>query len=97
MKIKAIAACGNGMGSSQMIKMKINKVFKRLGIDAEIGHMSVGEAKGVANNYEMIFLSETYKSHLRTGKEKKVIVLKKLLSEKEIEAKIREALDMPAE
>ena len=31
MKIKAIAACGNGMGSSQMIKMKINKVFKRLG------------------------------------------------------------------
>ena len=45
MKIKAIAACGNGMGSSQMIKMKINKVFKRLGIDAEIGHMSVGEAK----------------------------------------------------
>lgn len=44
MKIKAIAACGNGMGSSQMIKMKINKVFKRLGIDAEIGHMSVGEA-----------------------------------------------------
>ena len=59
MKIKAIAACGNGMGSSQMIKMKINKVFKRLGIDAEIGHMSVGEAKGVANNYDMIFVSET--------------------------------------
>ena len=41
MKIKAIAACGNGMGSSQMIKMKINKVFKRLGIDAEIGHMKI--------------------------------------------------------
>ena len=57
MKIIAIAACGNGMGSSQMIKMKINKVFKRLGIDAEIGHMSVGEAKGVANNYDMIFVS----------------------------------------
>ena len=84
MKIKAIAACGNGMGSSQMIKMKINKVFKRLGIDAEIGHMSVGEAKGVANNYDMIFVSETFG-------------LKNLLSEKEIEAKIREALDMPAE
>ena len=62
MKIKAIAACGNGMGSSQMIKMKINKVFKRLGIDAEIGHMSVGEAKGVANNYDMIFVSETFTS-----------------------------------
>mgnify|MGYP000116832136 CR=1 FL=1 len=29
MKIKALAACGNGMGSSQMIKMKIKKVFKK--------------------------------------------------------------------
>ena len=93
MKIKAIAACGNGMGSSQMIKMKINKVFKRLGIDAE----SVGEAKGVANNYDMIFVSETFTSQFRTGKDTKVIGLKNLLSEKEIEAKIREALDMPAE
>ena len=71
MKIKAIAACGNGMGSSQMIKMKINKVFKRLGIDAEIGHMSVGEAKGVANNYDMIFVSETFTSQFRTGKDRK--------------------------
>ena len=86
-----------GMGSSQMIKMKINKVFKRLGIDAEIGHMSVGEAKGVANNYDMIFVSETFTSQFRVGKDTKVIGLKNLLSEKEIEAKIREALDMPAE
>ena len=70
MKIKAIAACGNGMGSSQMIKMKINKVFKRLGIDAEIGHMSVGEAKGVANNYDMIFVSETFTSQFRVEQEK---------------------------
>ena len=91
MKIKAIAACGNGMGSSQMIKMKINKVFKRLGIDAEIGHMSVGEAKGVANNYDMIFVSETFTSQFRPGKDTKVVGLKNLLSEKEIEAKIREA------
>ena len=93
MKIKALAACGNGMGSSQMIKMKINKVFKKLGIDAEIGHMSVGEAKGVANNYDMVFVSETFTSQFNT----KIIGLKNLLSEKEIESKIREALDMPAE
>ena len=56
-----------------------------------------GEAKGVANNYDMIFVSETFTSQFRTGKDTKVIGLKNLLSEKEIEAKIREALDMPAE
>lgn len=97
MKIKALAACGNGMGSSQMIKMKIKKVFKKLGIEAEIGHMSVGEAKGVANNYDMIFISETFVSQFRASKDTKIIGLKNLLSEKEIEAKVRKALDMPAE
>ena len=97
MRITALAACGNGMGSSQMIKMKINKVFKRLGIEAEIGHMSVGEAKGVANNYDMIFVSETFTSQFHPGKDTKIIGLKNLLSEKEIEEKIRTALDMPKE
>lgn len=54
-------------------------------------------SKGVANNYDMIFVSETFTSQFRVGKDTKVIGLKNLLSEKEIEAKIREALDMPAE
>ena len=52
--------------------------------------MSVGEAKGVANNYDMIFVSETFTSQFRPGKDTKVVGLKNLLSEKEIEAKIRE-------
>ena len=30
--LKVIAACGNGMGSSQIIKMKIEKIFKKLNI-----------------------------------------------------------------
>ena len=36
--LKVIAACGSGMGSSQIIKMKITKVFKKLGIDVTIQH-----------------------------------------------------------
>ncbi len=42
--------------------------IQKIRIDAEIGHMSVGEAKGVANNYDMIFVSETFTSQFRTGK-----------------------------
>ena len=98
MKIKAIAACGNGMGSSQNDQNEDQQSnSKDQELMTEIGHMSVGEAKGVANNYDMIFVSETFTSQFRTGKDTKVIGLKNLLSEKEIEAKIREALDMPAE
>ena len=56
-----------------------------------------GEAKGVANNYDMVFVSETFTSQFKPGKDTKIIGLKNFLSEKEIESKIREALDMPAE
>ena len=48
--LKVIAACGSGMGSSQLIKMKLQKVFKKLGIDADIYHTNVGDAKSQANN-----------------------------------------------
>ena len=40
--LKVIAACGNGMGSSQIIKMKIEKIFKNLNIPVSIHHTSIG-------------------------------------------------------
>lgn len=90
-KLKVIAACGSGMGSSQMIKMKLEKVFKKLEIDAEIYHTNVGDAKSQANNYDVVFCSE---SLLGTFKDVKatVIGLKNLLSEKEMTDKIQEKL-----
>jgi PTS system ascorbate-specific IIB component len=42
--LKVIADCGSGMVSSQIIKMKIEKVFKKLGIPVEIHHSSISEA-----------------------------------------------------
>ena len=89
---KVVAACGNGMGSSQIIKMKIEKVFKKLGIPATIDHMSIGEAKNAANNYDIVFCSVALTgsfSNLR-NKETKIIGLQNLLSEAEIEAKLIE-------
>ncbi len=56
-KLKVIAACGSGMGSSQIIKMKLEKAFKKLGVDAEIYHTNVGDAKSQANNFDVVFCS----------------------------------------
>lgn len=87
--IKVLAACGNGMGSSQVIKMKIEKVFKKLGIVADIHHMSVGEAKSVAGNYDVVFCSAALVSNFSVKNSKtKVIGLVNLLSEAEIEQKV---------
>lgn len=93
--MKVLAACGNGMGSSQMIKMKIIKVFKRLKIDVDVDHLSVGEAKSVINSFDMVFVSESLVSNFTNTRSKtKIIGLRNLLSEVEIESKIREALNL---
>lgn len=90
--LKVIAACGNGMGSSQIIKMKIEKVFKKLGIEVSIHHTSVGEAKTQASNYDVVFCSEALKSNFSRAEQTGTIIvgLKNLLSEQEIEDKIKE-------
>ena len=87
-KLRVIAACGSGMGSSQIIKMKLEKVFKKLGLEAEIYHTNVGDAKSQADNFDVVFCSESLVGTF-TGKKAKIIGLKNLLAEKEMEEKIK--------
>lgn len=89
--IKVVAACGNGMGSSQIIKMKIAKVFKKLGIEATIDHMSVGEARSAASSYDAVFCGASLVDNFKVKNSRtKIIGLVNLLSEAELEAKIIE-------
>ena len=90
--LKVIAACGNGMGSSQIIKMKIEKVFKKLNVPVSIHHTSIGAAKSEASSYDVVFCSEALKSNFARAEAYGTIVigLKNLLSEQEIESKIKE-------
>ena len=91
--IKALAACANGMGSSQIIKMKIAKVFKGLNVEVKVDHMSIGEAKSAARRYDMVFCSVAMASNFRNLPETtKLVALKNLLDEGEITQKLTEAL-----
>ena len=94
--IKALAACANGMGSSQLIKMKISTIFKKLNVEAKVDHMSIGEAKSAASRYDVVFCSlAMVKNFQSVNQEKtKVVGLKNLLDEKEITSKLKEALNM---
>lgn len=89
--LKVVAACGNGMGTSQIIKMKISNVFKKLSIPVEVAHMSVGEAISQASNFDVVFCSDSLTGNFRVGTKTKIIGLKNLLSEMEIETKIKSA------
>lgn len=88
--LKIVIACGSGMGSSQIIKMKVSKVLKKLNIEATLHHTNVGEAKSSAENYDAIICPENLADvFIEVQKKGKcVITLKNLLDEKEIESKL---------
>ena len=88
--LKVMVACGCGMGSSQMIKMRADSLFKKLGIDAKIDHTSIEFAKGDANKYDVVIISESFLKDFKNSTAK-VIGLKNILSTKEMEEKLREA------
>ncbi len=90
--LKVIAACGNGMGSSMMIKMKIEKVLSELGIEHEVYHASVGQAKTEAKDYDLVIVSAMFVEEFEGLPNTKVVGLRNLLSEDEIREKVSEVL-----
>lgn len=93
--LKVLAACGNGMGSSQLIKMRIEQVLKELKIEYEIEHTSVGIGKGQAKNYDLVIVPNQLTSEfLHVSSKTKVVGLVNLLSVDEIRTKIKLALEI---
>lgn len=90
--LKVLAACGNGMGSSLIIKMKIEKVLKDMGLEYQIHHCSVGQAASEARNFDIILVSQAFVKDFVNKGNAKVIGLVNLLSEEEIKTKLQEAL-----
>ena len=90
--MKVLAACGSGMGSSQIIKMKLTNVFRKLNIPLEVHHCAVSEAK----NYDLFVISSAL-LEVFDGLDlpnTKIVGLQNLLSEKEMTEKISEALGL---
>jgi PTS system ascorbate-specific IIB component len=92
--LKVLAACGSGMGSSQIIKMKIEKVFKKHNIPVAIHHCSVSEAKSLIRDYDVVISSLALIDNFKDAEKYNTIVigLRNLLSEQEIEEKILEKI-----
>jgi PTS system ascorbate-specific IIB component len=93
--LKVLAACGNGMGSSTMIKIRIEQVLKELNLEFKVDHSSVGEAKGRAKDYDLILVGMPFvKDFSFVNAKTKVIGLVNLMSAVEIKGKVTEALGL---
>lgn len=91
--LKVLVACGNGMGTSMILKMKAESVFRECGLDATIDHGTVGEAASSAGSYDIVFCPNNLIGQFGAFKNSttvKVIGLKNVLSETEMMDKLRE-------
>ena len=83
--VKVLTACGNGMGSSMVIKMKVENALRQLGVsDIESASCSVGEAKGLASNYDIVVASNHLIHELDGRTNGKLIGLDNLMDDNEI-------------
>lgn len=93
--LRVLAACGNGMGSSQIIKMRIEQVLRELNLQFQVDHTSVGAAKGSAKMYDLVMVpAQLVGEFTNVPPTCKIIGLVNLLSVKEIKEKVSQALHL---
>lgn len=90
--MKVFVACGNGMGTSMLIKIKAQQAFKNVGLDASFDHGTVGEATSAAGNYDIVFCPMNFVSQFKgfDNSSVKIIGLKNPLDQNEMIEKLRE-------
>ena len=87
-KLKLLVCCGNGAGTSMMIKLNVEKVIKKMGIDVQsIYHCAISEGKPLASQYDVVLCSKNFVPMFKQAEEKgtKIVGLKNVMSAKEIE------------
>ncbi|MDK2819767.1 MAG: PTS sugar transporter subunit IIB [Mycoplasmataceae bacterium] len=82
--LKIVAACGNGMGTSMIIKLKVEKICKELGIEASVEALSLGQAKGLSATADIIICSKHLASEFNSNQKAKIVGVINLMDEKEI-------------
>lgn len=56
-RIKILAVCGMGIGTSMLLKLQIDKVLKTLDISADVDLADISTARGLAVNADLIVTS----------------------------------------
>ncbi len=84
-KISVMAVCGFGVGSSMILKMKIDEVVKAHGLEAEVFTSDIGTAS--ATPCDVIFTSSELGDTLKSTAKVPVVEINNFINKKEIEEK----------
>ncbi len=82
--IRILAICGNGMGTSLVIKMKVKRFLDSHGVEGDMQSCSLGEAPGyLAQGVEIALCPHNLVTHLTIPRGGHLIGLKNILDEGE--------------
>lgn len=80
-----VVACGAGMGTSMLIRLKVEKVLRELKVSgAKVEALSVGGAKPLVNSADLIITQTHLLSQFDSTKKARVVGIKNATSETEI-------------
>ncbi len=91
---RILVACANGAGTSLMMKMRVEKATKDLGMRVDtIHHCSLSEGKSSATQYDVVFCPLNFVSMFDDAAKKgvKVCGMKNVLSDKEAQELLKAA------
>ena len=93
--LKFLVCCANGSGSSLMAQLALDKVLKRNGIKCKTHHAPLSEGKSTAAQYDVLLCAQNFASMFTDAEAKgvKVIPLKNVMSDKEIDEEHERAVD----
>lgn len=86
--MRVLVACGNGSGTSLMIRRTVEKAFKSKDVRiTNIHHCAISEGKSTAKNFDVVFTPANFVKMFDQAAAKgvKVIGVRNPMSQKEIE------------
>lgn len=85
MRLKIIAVCGFGVGSSMLLKMKVDEMLKKNGVNVNVGTADFGSS--VSEPCHVIFTSKELEPKISAKVKVPVIPISNFMDLKEIEEK----------
>lgn len=91
--IKMLAICGNGLGSSILVKMALESVLEELNVHGIVESTSVAEANGMIPFADFIITTPVFIKSVEVPPDKPVALLTNLLDRKALAAKVKEVIE----
>ncbi|ASN04383.1 PTS sugar transporter subunit IIB [Virgibacillus necropolis] len=88
--MKILAVCGNGLGSSMVLRMTAEAVLKDLGVKASIKTADISSAK--SEEADIIITSEQFSNMLTGSIDAPIVTVKNYVDRGEMKEKLEPAL-----